>query len=280
MSQPNINQDSEFLNPEQLPHGAPQGQSKPIDSVGETTHFGYQTVRTEEKQERVAQVFSSVAKKYDIMNDLMSFGIHRIWKKIAISLSGVRAGQAVLDIAGGTGDLAKVFSREVGRQGKVVLSDINADMLEVGRTRLINAGCNNVDFVLANAETLEPFADNSFDLVTISFGLRNVTDKDRALAAMHRVLKPGGRLLVLEFSKPMYEPLSKAYDLYSFTALPLMGKLVANDADSYQYLAESIRMHPDQETLKDMMQNAGFINCDYHNLTGGIVAVHRGFKAI
>lgn len=276
----NNDQTTEFLNPEELPHGAPQGQSKPIDALGETTHFGYQTVRTEEKQERVAQVFSSVAKKYDIMNDLMSFGIHRIWKKIAIGLSGVRAGQSVLDIAGGTGDLAKVFSREVGRQGKVILSDINADMLEVGRTRLINAGCNNVDFVLANAETLEPFVDNSFDLVTISFGLRNVTDKDRALAAMHRVLKPGGRLLVLEFSKPMYEPLSKAYDLYSFTALPLMGKLVANDADSYQYLAESIRMHPDQETLKQMMQNAGFVHCDYHNLTGGIVAVHRGFKAI
>lgn len=244
----------------------------------DTTHFGYQTVRTEEKAQKVAQVFSSVAKKYDIMNDLMSFGIHRIWKKIAINLSGVQAGQSVLDIAGGTGDLAKVFSRQVGRTGKVVLSDINADMLEVGRTRLINAGCANVDFVLANAETLEPFADNSFDLVTISFGLRNVTDKDKALQAMYRVLKPSGRLLILEFSKPIYEPLSKAYDLYSFTALPLMGKLVANDADSYQYLAESIRMHPDQDTLKHMMINAGFKDCDYHNLTGGIVAVHRGFK--
>ena len=245
----------------------------------EETHFGYKTVNKAEKQARVADVFTSVAKKYDIMNDLMSFGIHRLWKRYAISLSGVRAGQHVLDIAGGTGDLAKVFSREVGRNGKVVLSDINAAMLEVGRERLINAGCNNVDFVLANAETLAPFDDNSFDLLTISFGLRNVTDKDAALKSMYRVLKPGGRLLVLEFSKPIFEPLSKAYDLYSFTALPIMGKLIANDAESYQYLAESIRMHPDQQTLKQMMQQAGFENCDYHNLTAGIVAVHRGFKA-
>ncbi len=250
-----------------------------LDTDGtEATHFGYQTVNKAEKQARVADVFTSVAKKYDIMNDLMSFGIHRLWKRYAISLSGVRAGQSVLDIAGGTGDLAKVFSKEVGRSGKVVLSDINSAMLEVGRERLINAGCNNVDFVLANAETLAPFEDESFDLVTISFGLRIVTDKDKALEAMYRVLKPGGRLLVLEFSKPVFEPLSKAYDLYSFTALPLMGKLVANDSESYQYLAESIRMHPDQHTLKTMMQNAGFVNCDYHNLTGGIVAVHRGFK--
>ena len=245
----------------------------------EETHFGYKTVNKAEKQARVADVFTSVAKKYDIMNDLMSFGIHRLWKRYAISLSGVRAGQHVLDIAGGTGDLAKVFSREVGRNGNVVLSDINAAMLEVGRERLINAGCNNVDFVLANAETLAPFDDESFDLITISFGLRNVTDKDAALKSMYRVLKPGGRLLILEFSKPVFEPLSKAYDLYSFTALPIMGKLIANDSESYQYLAESIRMHPDQQTLKQMMQQAGFENCDYHNLTAGIVAVHRGFKA-
>jgi demethylmenaquinone methyltransferase/2-methoxy-6-polyprenyl-1,4-benzoquinol methylase len=245
----------------------------------EETHFGYKTVNKSEKQARVADVFTSVAKKYDIMNDLMSFGIHRLWKRYAISLSGVRAGQHVLDIAGGTGDLSKVFSREVGRSGKVVLSDINAAMLEVGRERLINAGCNNVDFVLANAETLAPFDDNSFDLLTISFGLRNVTDKDAALRAMYRVLKPGGRLLILEFSKPVFEPLSKAYDLYSFTALPMMGKLVANDSESYKYLAESIRMHPDQQTLKQIMEQAGFENCDYHNLTAGIVAVHRGFKA-
>ena len=251
----------------------------PDTDGNEQTHFGYKTVNKAEKQARVADVFTSVAKKYDIMNDLMSFGIHRLWKRYAISLSGVRAGQHVLDIAGGTGDLAKVFSREVGRNGHVVLSDINAAMLEVGRERLINAGCNNVDFVLANAETLAPFDDESFDLVTISFGLRNVTDKDAALKSMYRVLKPGGRLLILEFSKPVFEPLSKAYDLYSFTALPIMGNLIANDAESYQYLAESIRMHPDQQTLKQMMQQAGFENCDYHNLTAGIVAVHRGFKA-
>ncbi|WP_227670371.1 bifunctional demethylmenaquinone methyltransferase/2-methoxy-6-polyprenyl-1,4-benzoquinol methylase UbiE [Psychrobacter maritimus] len=251
----------------------------PDTDGNEQTDFGYKTVNKAEKQARVADVFTSVAKKYDIMNDLMSFGIHRLWKRYAISLSGVRAGQHVLDIAGGTGDLAKVFSREVGRNGHVVLSDINAAMLEVGRERLINAGCNNVDFVLANAETLAPFDDESFDLVTISFGLRNVTDKDAALKSMYRVLKPGGRLLILEFSKPVFEPLSKAYDLYSFTALPIMGKLIANDAESYQYLAESIRMHPDQQTLKQMMQQAGFENCDYHNLTAGIVAVHRGFKA-
>lgn len=244
----------------------------------EETHFGYKKVKKAEKQAKVADVFTSVAKKYDIMNDLMSFGIHRLWKRYTISLSGVRAGQHVLDIAGGTGDLAKAFSREVGRNGRVVLSDINAAMLDVGRERLINAGCNNVDFVLANAETLAPFEDESFDLLTISFGLRNVTDKDAALRAMYRVLKPGGRLLILEFSKPIFEPLSKAYDLYSFTALPLMGKIVANDSESYQYLAESIRMHPDQQTLKNMMENAGFVNCDYHNLTAGIVAVHRGFK--
>jgi demethylmenaquinone methyltransferase / 2-methoxy-6-polyprenyl-1,4-benzoquinol methylase len=251
----------------------------PDTDGNEETHFGYKTVNKAEKQARVADVFTSVAKKYDIMNDLMSFGIHRLWKRYAISLSGVRSGQHVLDIAGGTGDLAKVFSREVGRNGHVVLSDINAAMLEVGRERLINAGCNNVDFVLANAETLAPFDDESFDLITISFGLRNVTDKDAALKAMYRVLKPGGRLLILEFSKPVFEPLSKAYDLYSFTALPIMGKLIANDSESYQYLAESIRMHPDQQTLKQMMQQAGFENCDYHNLTAGIVAVHRGFKA-
>lgn len=294
-----------FSNAQDLPQSTPQGQQltreqinqpkseKPMTGFdksaiynphtpetdgNEDTHFGYKTVKKSEKQEKVAEVFTSVAKKYDIMNDLMSFGIHRLWKRYAISLTGVRAGQSVLDIAGGTGDLAKVFSKEVGRTGHVVLSDINEAMLEVGRERLINAGCNNVDFVLANAENLEPFADGSFDLVTISFGLRNVTDKEAALRAMHRVLKKGGRLLVLEFSKPVFEPLSKAYDLYSFTALPLMGKIVANDSESYQYLAESIRMHPDQRTLKTMMEEAGFVNCDYHNLTGGIVAVHRGFK--
>ncbi len=292
---------SPFLT-EPLPQGAPQGQQQSLQqqltdastntqvpkynlprgantgNVGEVTHFGYKSVRAEDKAQKVAEVFHSVASKYDVMNDLMSFGIHRLWKRFAINMSGVRRGQHVLDIAGGTGDLAKVFSREVGPTGHVVLSDINESMLNVGRDRLLDAGCTNVDFVLANAETLEPFADNSFDLLTISFGLRNVTDKDAALQAMYRVLKPGGRLLVLEFSKPVFEPFSKLYDLYSFTALPLMGKLVANDSESYKYLAESIRMHPDQRTLKTMMENAGFQNCDYHNLTGGIVAVHRGFK--
>lgn len=270
---------SPFLDTRSLPQGTAQGQQqRPTATSGDTTHFGYQTVRTEEKQQKVAEVFHSVAAKYDVMNDLMSFGVHRLWKRFAISLSGVRRGQQVLDIAGGTGDLARAFSREVGPTGRVVLSDINSSMLEVGRDRLIDAGCTNVDFVLANAETLEPFADESFDLVTISFGLRNVTDKDAALRAMYRVLKPGGRLLVLEFSKPVFEPLSRLYDLYSFTALPLMGKLVANDSDSYRYLAESIRMHPDQRTLKGMMEQAGFVQCDFHNLTGGIVALHRGFK--
>ncbi|MCH4246674.1 bifunctional demethylmenaquinone methyltransferase/2-methoxy-6-polyprenyl-1,4-benzoquinol methylase UbiE [Acinetobacter populi] len=290
---------SPFLT-EQLPQGTAQGQQQTLaqnstasnqniphynlprgantGNVGETTHFGFKTINTEEKAQKVAEVFHSVASKYDLMNDLMSLGIHRLWKRYAIHLSGVRRGQQVLDIAGGTGDLAKVFSREVGETGHVVLSDINESMLNVGRDRLLDAGCTNVDFVLANAETLEPFADNSFDLVTISFGLRNVTDKDAALQAMFRVLKPGGRLLILEFSKPVFEPFSKLYDLYSFTALPLMGKIIANDSESYRYLAESIRMHPDQRTLKGMMENAGFKNCDYHNLTGGIVAVHRGFK--
>ncbi len=266
-----------------LPQGTPQGQQQSLSqagnsSTGKTTHFGYKTVALEEKQQKVAEVFHSVAAKYDLMNDLMSFGIHRLWKRFAIGLSGVRRGQQVLDIAGGTGDLAKAFSREVGPSGHVVLSDINESMLNVGRDRLIDAGCTNVDFVLANAEDLAPFADESFDLVTISFGLRNVTDKDAALRSMYRVLKPGGRLLILEFSKPIFEPLSRLYDLYSFTALPVMGKLVANDSESYRYLAESIRMHPDQRTLKQMMETAGFHSCDYHNLTGGIVALHRGFK--
>ena len=250
----------------------------PSNNLGGTTHFGFKTVPTAEKQAKVAEVFHSVAAKYDLMNDLMSMGIHRLWKRFAITLSGVRRGQHVLDIAGGTGDLAKVFSREVGATGRVVLSDINESMLNVGRDRLLDAGCSNVDFILANAETLAPFADESFDLLTISFGLRNVTDKDAALRSMYRVLKPGGRLLVLEFSKPVFEPLSKIYDLYSFTALPFLGKLITNDAESYRYLAESIRMHPDQRTLKQMMEAAGFQSCDYHNLTGGIVALHRGFK--
>ena len=247
-------------------------------AAAETTHFGYQTVRTEDKAGKVAEVFHSVAAKYDIMNDLMSFGIHRLWKRFTVEMSGVRPGQQVLDIAGGTGDLARAFAREVGAGGRVVLADINASMLNVGRDKLLDVGvAERIEFVQANAECL-PFAPGSFDLITIAFGLRNVTDKDAALRSMYQSLKPGGRLLVLEFSKPVIDPLSKLYDTYSFTLLPLMGKLVANDAESYRYLAESIRMHPDQETLKGMMQNAGFERCEYHNLTGGIVALHRGFK--
>lgn len=226
----------------------------------------------------VADVFHSVAAKYDIMNDVMSFGIHRLWKRFTLDCSGVRPGQHVLDLAGGTGDIAALFAKRVGPTGKVVLADINESMLNVGRDKLRDLGLvKNIDFVQANAEAL-PFADNSFDIITIGFGLRNVTDKDAALRSMYRVLKPGGRLLVLEFSKPEHELLSKAYDLYSFRILPFMGQLIANDKESYQYLAESIRMHPDQDTLKNMMCDAGFMEVSYHNLTGGIVALHRGYK--
>jgi demethylmenaquinone methyltransferase/2-methoxy-6-polyprenyl-1,4-benzoquinol methylase len=243
-----------------------------------TTHFGFQTVNAEDKADRVAEVFHSVADKYDLMNDLMSAGIHRLWKRITIEMSGVRPGHRVLDIAGGTGDLAAKFSRLVGVEGTVVLADINQSMLTVGRDRLIDRGiCNNVRFSQADAQYL-PFADNTFDLVTIAFGLRNVTDKDMALRSMMRVLKPGGRLLVLEFSKPTSTVLSKLYDSYSFNVLPRLGNLFAKDADSYQYLAESIRMHPDQQTLQSMMDSAGFANTDFHNMTGGIVALHRGVK--
>ena len=243
-----------------------------------TTHFGYQTVTPADKTRKVGEVFDSVAARYNLMNDLMSFGIHRLWKRYAIERSGVRPGQQVLDIAGGTGDLALAFSKRVGETGQVILSDINAAMLGVGRNRLLDAGATtNLAFVQADAECL-PFADNSFDLLTISFGLRNVTDKDAALRSMFRVVKPGGRLLVLEFSKPVSTPFSKVYDVYSFAVLPALGRFVAHDANSYRYLAESIRMHPDQETLKGMMEKAGFERCDYHNLTGGIVALHRGFK--
>jgi demethylmenaquinone methyltransferase/2-methoxy-6-polyprenyl-1,4-benzoquinol methylase len=243
-----------------------------------TTHFGYKDVPTAEKQAMVADVFHSVAAKYDVMNDLMSFGIHRLWKRFTIDMSGVRPGNKVLDLAGGTGDLTKKFSKIVGPSGKVVLADINSSMLEVGRERLTNEGyVGNIEYVQANAQYL-PFEDNTFDVITIAFGLRNVTDKDEALRSMFRVLKPGGRLLVLEFSQTKNPLLKKAYDLYSFTALPFMGKLVTNDSESYKYLAESIRMHPDQETLKGMMQDAGFNRVSYHNMTGGMVALHRGIK--
>ncbi len=244
----------------------------------DTTHFGYKTVATKEKAGHVAEVFHSVAAKYDLMNDLLSFGIHRIWKRITIASSGVRKGHKVLDLAGGTGDLTAKFSRIVGETGQVILGDINDSMLKVGRDKLRDLGLvGNIDYVQMNAEEL-PFPDNTFDIITIAFGLRNVTDQNKALRSMYRVLKPGGRLLVLEFSKPQHELLSKAYDLYSFNILPQVGKVVLNDSESYKYLAESIRMHPDQETLKGMMNDAGFEQTSYQNLSGGIVALHRGFK--
>ena len=242
------------------------------------THFGFKQVDTDKKESLVAEVFSSVASKYDIMNDVMSFGVHRIWKKIAMMHTGLKKGMHALDIAGGTGDLTIQMSKQVGATGEVIISDINPAMLEQGRRRLIDKGiAGNVKFVEANAEEL-PFEDNAFDCVTIAFGLRNVTNKDKALREMHRVLKPGGRLLVLEFSKPVVPGLDKIYDVYSFKILPMMGKIIADDEDSYRYLAESIRMHPDQATLKAMMQDAGFERCTYHNMTGGIVALHKGFK--
>ncbi len=246
--------------------------------MADNTHFGFKTVAETEKEHLVADVFHSVADKYDLMNDLMSFGIHRLWKRFTIDCAGVRPGQKILDLAGGTGDLTAKFSRLVGESGEVVLADINDSMLKVGREKLRNKGLvNNIRYVQANAENL-PFPDNYFDLITIGFGLRNVTHKDQALASMYRALKPGGRLLVLEFSKPTNAVMSKLYDFYSFKVLPKMGQLVAKDSDSYQYLAESIRMHPDQETLKAMMEAVGFEQVTYHNLTQGVVALHRGFK--
>lgn len=259
-----------------------QQENTPLESTSKSsddmTDFGFKQVKREQKQTMVADVFHSVAAKYDVMNDLMSLGIHRIWKRFTIDASGVKPGQRVLDLAGGTGDLTAKFSRMVGDKGEVVLADINHSMLEVGKHKLINKGLiKNIKYVQANAEAL-PFPDNHFDVITIAFGLRNVTDKDKALRSMFRVLKPGGRLLVLEFSKPTSETLSKVYDAYSFHLLPKMGSLVANDSESYQYLAESIRMHPDQDTLEGMMKTAGFEQTSYNNLTGGIVALHKGFK--
>src|SRR5487761_2397300 len=243
-----------------------------------TVDFGYETVDWSEKARRVRSVFESVAGKYDVMNDLMSFGAHRLWKQFALTVAGLRAGQSALDVAGGTGDLAAGLARQVGKQGRVVLSDVNSAMLERGRDRLLDRGLvGNVHCVVADAERL-PFADDTFDCVTIAFGLRNVTDKPAALAAMRRVLKPGGQLLVLEFSKPTAPGLAPLYDLYSFKVLPLMGRIVAHDAASYRYLAESIRMHPDQEALLEMMRTAGLSLARYHNLSGGIVALHRGYK--
>lgn len=240
-----------------------------------TTHFGFKQVPEGEKQAKVGEVFHSVAQKYDVMNDVMSAGMHRVWKQFALDTSGVKAGDKVLDIAGGSGDLSKLFAKKVGPSGEVILTDINASMLGVGRDRLIDEGLS-VPAMQCNAEQL-PFADNTFDCVIVAFGLRNMTHKDRALKEMQRVLKVGGRLLVLEFSK-VWQPLEKLYDLYSFKLLPLMGKLIAKDAESYQYLAESIRMHPDQETLKQMMLDAGFNRVDYYNLSAGVVALHKGYK--
>ncbi len=244
----------------------------------ESTHFGYRTVGSDEKAGLVRGVFDSVASKYDLMNDVMSFGVHRLWKRFAVELAGVKAGQHILDLASGTGDLASRFADLVGPDGLVLMTDINASMLEVGRDRMLDRGhAGNLGFVQVDAEAL-PVADDSLDLITIAFGLRNVTRKDQALRSMYRALRPGGRALVLEFSKPLSKPLEKLYDLYSFHLLPRMGEVIAKDADSYRYLAESIRMHPDQATLKGMMEDAGFERCDVHNLSGGIVAVHRGFK--
>ncbi len=243
----------------------------------DTTHFGYTTVDTGEKADLVRDVFDSVASRYDIMNDLMSGGMHRLWKRYTIEQANVRPGNVVLDLAGGTGDLAIKFARLVGDEGHVVLADINAAMLTEGRRRLVDEGAaGNVTLAQVDAESL-PFADASFDCITIAFGLRNVTNKQAALESMFRALRPGGKAMILEFSKPA-DAIKPAYDIYSFRVLPLLGKLVAKDSDSYRYLAESIRMHPDQETLLGMMQEAGFERCQYHNMMAGIVALHTGYR--
>lgn len=248
--------------------------SRPKD----TTHFGFEEVPADEKARRVRGVFDSVAQRYDVMNDLMSFGIHRIWKRIAVEIAGVRPGQKVLDLAAGTGDLTAALAARAGPRGTVVAADINQSMLRVGRDRLLDRGvAEGVAWVQADAEAL-PFANGSFDCITMAFGLRNVTDKAAALASMRRVLRPGGRLLVLEFSKPARGPVSALYDLYSFRMLPALGRLVAGDEKSYRYLAESIRMHPGQHELRALMEASGFSRCDYLNLSAGIVAIHRGYK--
>ena len=243
-----------------------------------TTDFGFAEVPTHEKQSRVRAVFDSVADKYDLMNDAMSLGVHRIWKQFAISQTGLKPGHTALDVAGGTGEIAAGMCKQVGASGLVVLTDINEAMLTHGRDRMLDHGfAANLGYSLANAECL-PFASNTFNCVTISFGLRNVTDKAAALRSMLRVLKPGGQVLILEFSKPTTTTLGTVYDWYSFNVLPRLGKAIARDEASYRYLAESIRRFPDQETLKSMMADAGFAQCSYHNLTGGIVALHRGYK--
>lgn len=242
-----------------------------------TTHFGYRDVAVQDKAGLVRDVFDSVATKYDLMNDLMSMGVHRLWKRHFIAISGIQPGQRVLDIAGGTGDITALMSKQVGPQGSVVLSDINQSMLAVGRQRMEDRGlAGNIEYSLANAEKL-PFADAEFDAATIAFGLRNVTDKPAALREMFRVLKPGGRAMILEFSKVEFEGLKKIYDTYSFSILPRLGKFIANDEESYRYLAESIRKHPSQDELAGMMEDAGFQNVTYHNMTGGVVAIHSGY---
>ena len=247
-------------------------------AAGETVDFGYERVAPQAKAGRVRAVFDSVADRYDVMNDMMSFGIHRLWKRFTLAQTGLRPGQRALDVAGGTADIATGLARQVGPTGQVVLSDINAAMLAHGRDRLLDAGfARSVECVLANAERL-PFADASFNCVTIGFGLRNITDKAAALKSMNRVLKPGGQLLILEFSTPVAPGLKPVYDLYSFKVLPTLGRLIAGDAESYRYLAESIRTFPDQGTLTTMMRAAGFEGCKHHNLTGGIVALHQGWR--
>jgi len=245
--------------------------------MDKTTHFGYKEVPTKDKEKLVKGVFDSVASNYDLMNDVMSFGIHRLWKQYAIDIANVKKGDAILDLASGTGDLIKLYHKKIGNSGRIVSSDINEAMLDEGKRNLINSGVLGIEFVQANAEKL-PFEDNSFDLVSIAFGLRNVTDKDKALSEMCRVLKPGGILIVLEFSKTTNPVLEKIYDAYSFNLIPKFGSWFAGDEDSYQYLAESIRKHPGQETLKQMIIDAGFDMCEYQNLTGGVVAIHKGIK--
>ncbi len=243
----------------------------------DTTHFGYKTVAAGDKADMVRGVFDSVASRYDLMNDLMSAGLHRLWKRYTIDQAALRPGNIVLDLAGGTGDLARVFAAKVGDQGHVVLADINAAMLQQGRRRLVDAGITgNVTIAQVDAQKL-PFEDSTFDCITMAFGLRNVTDKDAALASMFRVLRPGGKAMILEFSRPA-EAIQPAYDLYSFKVLPTLGRFIADDPDSYQYLAESIRMHPDQETLKSMMEAAGFERCRFRNMAAGIVALHIGHR--
>lgn len=241
------------------------------------TYFGFRRIEKNKKNIMVNKVFHDVAKRYDIMNDIMSFGLHRIWKNITVNCSGILNGQKVLDVAGGTGDLTKKFSYLVGSKGKVVLLDSNRSMIKIGRDKIRNEGLNNVHFVQANAENI-PFINNYFNCVSISFGLRNITNQKKALSSMLRVLKPGGNILILEFSKPSCFFLNKVYDIYSFYFLPIIGALVANNTKSYKYLAESIRMHPNQEQLKKIMKQVGFKNVTYHNLTGGIVSIHNGFK--